>query len=595
MSKHIASYAKAYGVKINDIYHPKVRPGYACWVSLWKGANDELMLAFTEKRRASNSSYRPIPLEFWESMGVPIKYQVSFCNGSPDVTTESVIMRSVDEGKTWIETGRCDSGGLMNCFAYTSLPDGTILRGSNTNYLSFYPEEVAKGEIQKSDDGGKTWSVSSIFQEKDFSASPYRLKRLGDGTLIALCGFGNTFGPGRPSRTRLTKEPNVIEASQNGLWISDDNGINWQGPLVVFPGISTDESDFVELPSGDLLLLNSKVQGGPEVRQYVHRTKHGFIPGPVYRVVSGIVPETVCITRSGLLVGAVRSGPYTCSNDEGATWHEISGMPKCEYQPYIIELKDGRFLCAWHMFGDCIFGQHHQFVGQHVFRLKDNLPAATKLDLTRDLNKKKTRYVNRYTAHFSSGDRGLAKKKIKFWIQERYRDSSAFSKDWTKQPKPQELYRITNKNGDAHIHLTGLNKEINIHQGYEIKAYFVPSKGERIAHAESPSYYAYAVTPEKGVENNYPLYVAGEKVFIWPDVLKRFSEIKDIVEKFGNQKRFKRERLKKMLDLPETRIDNVMKYLSSQNLIKILSPSTYEWRYKIDRGVEEIEVKDDFV
>ena len=383
MPKDTAGCAKAYDVEINDVYHPKVRPGYACWVSLWKAVNGELMLAFMEKRRAPNSSYRSIPLEFWESMALPIKFQASFCEGSPDIITESVIMKSDDKEKKWVETGRCNTG--IGSFAYTSLPDGTILRGFSTNYLSFYPEETAKGGIQKSSDGGKTWSVSSIFQEKDFSASPYRLRRLCDGTLVALGGFGATFGQGRPRATRHTKRPNIRQEGQHGCWISFDNGINWEGPLIVFPGISTPEPDFVELPSGDLLILNSTVQAGPEVRQYVHRTKHGFIPGPVYDVVSGRVPETVCVTKSGLLVGAVRrglsstmsiaemkrrapdlrtgGGAFTCSNDEGATWQRIEDLPSSGYQPQIIELKDGRFLCAWHCGADQIFGQNHQYVG----------------------------------------------------------------------------------------------------------------------------------------------------------------------------------------------------------------------------------------
>jgi len=590
MSKDTAGCAKAYDVEINDVYHPKVRPGYACWVSLWKAVNGELMLAFMEKRRAPNSSYRSIPLEFWESMALPIKFQASFCEGSPDIITESVIMKSDDKEKKWVETGRCNTG--IGSFAYTSLPDGTILRGFSTNYLSFYPEETAKGGIQKSDDGGKTWSVLSIFLEKDFAASPYRLRRLTDGTLVALCSFAATFGSGRPRLTRKTERTNARLEIQSGFWISRDNGINWEGPLIVFPGISTPEPDFVELPSGDLLILNSTVQAGSEVRQYVHRTKHGFIPGPVYDVVSGRVPETVCVTKSGLLVGARRGGVYTCSNDDGATWHEISGMPRCEYQPMIMELKDGRFLCAWHMHGDCIFGQHHQFVGQHVFRLKENLPSVTTLGLTRDLNKKKTKYINAYTAHLSSGEKGLSKKKIKFWIQTRYRDTYDTS---SPAPEPQEVCKITDKNGDAHIHLTAFDKEINIHHGYEIKAYFVPSNKEHLSSAESPSYYAYGVTPERGIENNYPLYVAEQKLFVLPDVLESFPEIKEIVEKFSATRKIKVRKIEKALLLSDSRLSKIIKYLASQNLVRIVSPSIFEWKYKITGGVEEIEVKDDFI
>ena len=591
MSKDTAGYAKAYDVKINDVYHPKVRPGFATRVSLWRAANGELMLAIIEKRRALNPSYRPVPLEFYESMGIPIKYQVSFCGGGPDVITESVIMKSDDEGKTWMETGRCYRDSLTGCFAYTSLSDGTILRGFDTSYVSFTCNETPKVGIQKSTDSGKTWSVASIIL-KNYFGYPYRLKRLKDGALVLCSPYFEGFGPGRPRDTRNTKRPNVRKERQCGIWISRDNGINWEGPLIVLPGIFADEPDFVELPSGDLLFLNSTVQAGPEVRQYVHRAKHGFIPGPVYDVINGRVPETVCVTKSGLLVGARRGGAYTCSNDDGATWHEISGMPRCEYQPMIIELKDGRFLCAWHHGGDCIFGQLHQFVGQHVFRLKENLPSVTTLGLTRDLNNKKTRYINSYTAHLSSGEKGLSKKKIKFRIQARYRDTYDLRQP---VPEPQEVCKITDKNGDAHIHLAGFDKEINIHQGYEIKAYFVPSNKEHLSSAESPSYSAYGVTPERGVENNYPLYVAGQKLFVLPEVLESFPKIKEIVEKFSATRRIKVEKIKKELVLSDSRLEKIIKYLDSQNLIRVISPSVFEWKYKITGGVERIEVKDDFV
>lgn|GEM_PF-1271994 len=587
----------AYNVKVSDVYHPKVRPGYACWVYLWRSVNGELRLAFGEKRRAKNPSYRPIPLDFEESMVQPIKYQIT----SPDVINESVIMKSDDEGATWKETGRSESKGIM--YAFTSTPDGTILNGFETSYLSFTRAEIPITGIQKSTDGGNTWRSVAILLDGKYFGYPYRLRRLSDGVLVLICSYWLGFGPGRPRLTRQSKEPHLVEELRDGCrpsqdsgisvgcWISQDNGTTWHDPLIVLPGIIAPEPDFVELPSGDLLVLNSTIQGGPAVRQYVYRTKHGFIPGPVYKVVSGQVPETVCVAKSGLLVGATRCRAYTCSNDDGATWHEISGMPKCEYQPQIIELKDGRFLCAWHMFGDCVFGQHHQFVGQHVFRLRGNLPSVTKLELTRDLNKKKTRYINAYTVHLSSGKRNLPKKRIKFWIHARYRDTYDLRPP---APEPWEVYKMTDKSGKAHIHLAGFDKEINIHQGYEIKAYFIPSKDGQLAPAESHSYFAYGMTPEKGIENNYPLYVAEGKVFVCADILKSFHEIKDIVGRFGKSRRFKRGKIKRTLGLSDARLDKIIKYLVSRNLFRVVSPAVLEWKYQVS-GVELMKVKDDFV
>jgi hypothetical protein len=36
--------ARAYDVRIDDIYQPAERPGCACWVNLWRAPNDDLML-----------------------------------------------------------------------------------------------------------------------------------------------------------------------------------------------------------------------------------------------------------------------------------------------------------------------------------------------------------------------------------------------------------------------------------------------------------------------------------------------------------------------------------------------------------------------
>jgi hypothetical protein len=555
------------------------------------------MLAFSEKRRAPNLSFKPIPLDFMESMSLPIKYQTSFCNGSPDVRTESVIMRSRDEGDTWQEIGRSDVGGLMNLFAYVSLPDGSILRGIDTDYIAFALDGPPVTAIEKSVDGGNTWTRSALLLEGDYSGYPYRIRRLRDGTLVNLMVYTSGFGANRPRRERGVVAPNVIQEILCGLWMSTDNGESWSGPMGVLPGILAPEPDFAELPSGDLLILNSRVQGGPEVRQYVHRSRLGFLPGPVHRVVSGTVPETFCVTQPGLLVGATRGSLYTCSNDEGATWHTIAEIPDCEYQPLIIELKDGRLLCAWHMHGDAIFGERHQFVGQHIFRLDaSRLPAATVLDLTRDMNKERTQYTNAHTARLSAGWTALAGWKIRLQVQLRYADTWDLSPP---RPEPFELEAVTDEKGCARFDLDAIRedfeKEVNIHQYYNLKAFFEPAAEDGLAPAESASYHSYIMTPEMGLANNYPLYVAGKKLFIAPEVLQEFPEIKVVVDQLIGARTFDADSARQALGLSGPRFDAVIAYLILQNLLLSPAPGKYEWRYQLTLGVEEIAVVDCFI
>lgn len=589
--------ATAYEVEERDVYHPEVRPGYAAWVALWRSRKDELMLAFCEKRRLPNPSYRPIPLEFLEAMGLPLKYQVSFCNGSPDVRTESVVMRSHDEGKSWREVGRADDRGLMNVFAYASLSDGSLLRGIDTSYVSFSRDDVPVMGIERSSDDGKSWSLSSVLLEKDWFGCPYRLKRLSDGALVVLCACSSGFGPGRPRRLRGTQRPHVIRELEVMLWITHDEGKSWAGPLVVLPDIDAWEPDFVELASGDLLIVNSTVQGGPAVRQYVHRRGRTFIPGPVSRVVSGVAPETFCVTRSGLLVGATRHGPYTCSNDEGATWHEISGLPRCNYQPQIIELADGRLLCAWHMHGDCVFGEHHQFVGQHVFALDaSGLPAATRLDLARDMDREETRYINSCSAHLEAAGSPLAGRKIRFWTQMRYHDTFDLSPP---SPEPKEIVKATDTNGNATLELEelypGLDAELNIHQSYTVKASFQPDEGDRLTPAASPSFHAYIMSPAKLTKNSYPLYVAGKKLFFDPRVLEEVAELPAVVEGFGKSRDIDTGKVRQKLSLDKARLERLVGFLVSRHLVERSGSSGYRWRYDLGDGAQQIEVSDDFV
>src|SRR6185295_6896803 len=102
---------------------------------------------------------------------------------------------------------------------------------------------------------------------------------------------------------------------QAAFYYSFDQGASWEGPVPVFPGVSASEPDLVELSSGDLLLINSNVQAGAITRQKIRRQRKGFVPQPVFDIVKGPVPETVVLTKRGLLVGCSRGRAYACSKD----------------------------------------------------------------------------------------------------------------------------------------------------------------------------------------------------------------------------------------------------------------------------------------
>src|SRR5205823_5646990 len=123
-------------------------------------------------------------------------------------------------------------------------------------------------------------------------------------------------GTSRPLRTAMALDtPNDMQMT---LFFSFDQGRAWSGPLPVFGGQNVSETDFVELPSGDLLLVNNSIFAHPG-RQIVFRNGSRFTPGPLQHARAGRVPETVCLTSEGILVGCMRPGHYSWSDDLGQT------------------------------------------------------------------------------------------------------------------------------------------------------------------------------------------------------------------------------------------------------------------------------------
>ena len=98
-------YARAVDFEQSVAYRPAEHPGYCSWVTAWKGPNGSLLLNLCERRRGSNPIHRPIPLDFWEGMSLPIKFDSQLCT-DPGILPETVILESRDQGKSWREAGR---------------------------------------------------------------------------------------------------------------------------------------------------------------------------------------------------------------------------------------------------------------------------------------------------------------------------------------------------------------------------------------------------------------------------------------------------------------------------------------------------------
>ena len=482
--------ARATDVRVTTVHRGQQQPGWCCWPAAWLDDCGTLYATFQEITRGENPTWEPIPLEFWEAMGLPHTYYTTLSNGAKELTPHCVVLKSTDSGDTWsMHADRVQA--LTVTYGWVSLSDGVLLRIPSNDYLAWHPGEKQKTWVEVSSDEGKTWKHRcDLIEGYSLDTGMYRLLTLQDGTLAGVSKYHASFGPQGEKTGRNVRQPYVRLRLSVGLWHSSDQGHSWTGPIPVLPGIQGWEPALVELPSGDLLITNSTVQGGEQVRQYVRRTTTGFVPGPVMDIVSGTVPESIVCTRSGLLVGATRNTGYQCSNDEGATWYPLADIPDAGYQPYIIELPDGRLFCIYHVGGgDEQFGLHDLYIGAATFRVDDRLPKPTKLTIRRQTSAAGDRYINSYVATLTGDGEHLAGKTVHFGYKRRYHDDTGNGIQST---------AVTDAWGRARLCITEFDGETNIHQSYTVKAWFTPDAGETtLAPCESDEYFAYAITSSK--------------------------------------------------------------------------------------------------
>ena len=408
-----------------QIYQSPQRPSYASWVSFFPGERGQWYLTCEEVTRPD----KPLPQctpEQWFGMGLPIGYDKS------QYLMEAVILESTDDMHTWKEVSRQPfrHHHTVGQFGTARTRDGRFLRFVWSCYS--LDDATAANEIfSTSWDDGQTWQKMPPFHDPHFASHPHRLRTLRDGTLVLCVPFHARWDtPERPVRT--CRDLRTLGDMQMNLFISFDQGRAWQGPLPVFPGQNVSETDFVELPSRDLLFVNNSIFAHPG-RQLVYRQGETFTPAPLEKshgdtAVGGenMVPETVCLTPDGILVGCMRAGRYQWSDDLGRTWWPLAGIPDVGpqvYQPWICALADGRIACAGHYGRDApISGadRDDQYLSIHFFRLEvQRRTRDTRILVEREIDPQTRSCRNAYTLSLQCGDAPLAAKEIEFWYVER--------------------------------------------------------------------------------------------------------------------------------------------------------------------------------
>ena len=264
-----------------------------------------------------------------------------------------------------------------------------------------------------------------------FEAYPHRLKTLRDGTLVlAMPVIYPMWKPGTEKPVRIALNLNAVSETQMMVFTSRDDGRTWDGPVPIYPGSNVTETDFVELPEGDLLFINNSIYNMPG-RQVLYRSGNTFIPGPFERanITHSRVPETVCLLENGYLVGAMRNEGYSWSDDLGLTWWPLEGAGSSLYQPFIRYLGNNRIACAGHRGEDDpvrALGKEgrygdRQYVGLQTFTLDvERSVSRTNVVVNREFDLKSNRYLNSYTVLVESEGKPVSNKDVEVWYVERY-------------------------------------------------------------------------------------------------------------------------------------------------------------------------------
>jgi hypothetical protein len=482
---------QAVNFKSTKVYQSSQRPSHTSWVSLFP-ANDGTFYLGCEETTATDPPQPRASTEFLYGMNLPRGYD------SSKYRKELVLLKSDDNLQNWRVISRTMTRISGGAFAQSQTTSGDLLRFV---WACYSPDPAVKSSdiYYRSSDEGKTWVKATSFVSERFAWYPHRMRKLRDGTLVLAVARGPKWGSGSDYPIRTAIRLDTVSDMEMMIFSSHDDGRTWSNPLPIFSGQTVSETDFVELTDGSLLFFNNQIFANPG-RQFVYREGNRFTPGPLERVHSGLVPETVCLTDDGMLVGCHRPGTYYWSGDFGENWQPLEGAPTTieVYQPWIAFLGEGKVACAGHYGADDPIKSRDQFVSVHTFDVKvRRKPAQAKLSITRDYDEKQSRFLNAYTISLKLDDEPLAGRDISVWYVARDRPGydSFNSKSLADRMSAggKSVVIETDRNGIAHLVLPEFDGVEDIHASYQMVVRFNSDGADSLytsAHLPQLEFYA---------------------------------------------------------------------------------------------------------
>lgn len=492
--------ARAVEFESQKIYQSEQHPAYTAWVKFFAGPDGAWFLSFVEKLKTGKRAVMPSP-EYIYGMGLPVGY---IAGGKYD--TEIVTLRSDDKCRSWQEISRArySDGGISTPMPLSWIGGSSFLGG--TYPYSTDPADKQNETVFRSDDWGMTWEILPALASDKSAVYPYQMRRLRDDTLVWMVHISHPWGKGTDFPTRTCKNLNAINHGQMCLYYSHDNAATWEGPVTIYCGDGVSETDFVELPDGDLLFINNSIFARPG-RQLVRRCGRRFVPDTMEKAQhlgsDACVPETVCLTDEGILVGCMRCSRYMWSDDLGLSWWRLQDIPVLEggidnpqrrecYQPWMHHMGNGLVACAGHLGGDDPIDleasagdssetklvRPDEYINIHFFRVfAESRRADTRIEVDRVCDESAGRWQNTYTVRLTSGGKPLADREIEFWYV--MRDQPGYvpfdPPPLTERMKTggRSVRAMTDENGVAVVDLsTEMNSIQSIHQSYQLIARF---------------------------------------------------------------------------------------------------------------------------
>lgn len=517
------------------VYAPKKHPGFTAWATAFSYGDGTVGLSFDEALEAENPDYYPVRLEFAEAAGIPVSYG-SVESVCVDRRSFRVYLRSSD-GLHFEETGRCArrEGSLCNI----GFPDGRLIgfdvprtNEKGTGWSDFI-------RVRESLDGGNTWhDIRTLLN----GTAPYlwRVRRLRCGTILVLASlYGTPWGQGCLRSTRNTMLPGESSESKvQPFFLTSEDGIHFSGPNYILPGIGAHEYDFAELPDGRLLFIAGDVQGTPVGRQFVRRTKDGWINGsllPIYEGApecpqknpqGGYVPETLVWDEvSSCVVGYRRNRGFSISNDFGENWTQfVPEVPaKPLYQPFLIQLSDGRLALYGHVGGDNAFGECDMTIEAQVFSAQSarHLPHAPMLSLERMQDAEKTHYINAFRARLTENGKPLAGCRVEFRFRVFWNDDGSVNM-LPQELAPDRVTVCTDENGYAQACAARYDGVADIHLAYTADVICPPADNLRAC--QGPMMTVLALTPHRKKRYPYDAYFAGGILYLAPQLIQEYPQ-----------------------------------------------------------------------